>query len=205
MVKTSALRLGSLVCFSLALGLLGCGQDSKDGHPAAASVMGNCKLEKPIPLDSDDLVTAPRFSVKNVQLDQKIKSEEIPEAFKFSNMKMSFFRISTSGTPTNYLGARLELEGRMMNFGFANDYIGNLRISGANNRDDASQVYTTTTKTETSGHDAVTELKVVVDQKAIVGITLQIPVYTQTTETNGRHKLNFNGEHQTLCIKSATK
>jgi len=174
----------------LVLTLSACGKftlgESADDSISTAKSMGGCQLDKPIPLDNEDLLRG--LTLRDVVL------AVAPAHFSKDRIRLDLFEIHSDGRPLGYLGA--SMDNNVSSRGFANDYSGNVNFTGEKTKKNSAMLYRTEFR---SGERLDAKLLVVVDNKAIQGIQLEFP--KPPTYTDEATK-NIN---DVACVKSATK
>lgn len=179
--------LGILV---VVLTLSACGKftlgEPTDETISTAKDLGGCQLDKPIPLDNEELLRG--LTLRDVVLNVA------PTQFSKDRIRMDLFEIHSDGRPLGYLGA--SLDNNVSTRGFANDYVGSLNFTGEKRKKNSAMLYRTELR---SGERVDYKLLVVVDNKAIQGIQLEFP------KPNAQLNEKLRQTNDVVCVKSAIR
>ncbi len=192
-------------------GLIGNGSNfvpiSSGSEQIGSAFNEKCKLEAPISLETLDLLEDD-IELKNVELNRYPRFTD-DEAYNhyLDHLTVHLYNIWYVGK-TGKLGANISIDDKLESIGFSPTYYGNFAIQGGKTEVDGLTTYHTriVRRFDRPPHaigDAVDDLKVLVKERAILGLQLTSPVFRITSKTNEATWVAFTGEHQTLCIKSA--
>ena len=175
---------------------------------SASAATQECQLEKPIPF-AGDLLRAEGLTLHDVKVNELPRFTQ-PENFnpKTDTLDMGLFPIQWNKKLTAFLGTNLKAE-RVGFVGFAREFEGSFHFRGENQDLNGVKSYHTINleRFPVAGKgvmDAVTETTVKTVGNQITAISLSFPVFKiGKVQNDVAMKIEFTGEHQTLCVLSA--
>lgn len=168
----------------------------------------DCKLDQPINIGRLDLLDK-GVVLKDVKFDKEpIFVEPGNYDAKKDKIDMPLFNIDHAGNKTGFLGATVEVVGKLESIGFSNYYAGNFHVKGTREEKNGEVTYVSKNSNEwtlVGGEkaEAKLDLTVKVTNGQITSVQLIAPIYTVKIKDGNSILLGFAGKHQTLCLKSA--